>query len=402
MENAADISRLVAQGKALFDDDKFKQAVKVYGQALAKNPRCVDALFGRGVCRWAMDEYDEAIEDLSAALKIDPDHVNARNFRGECYLAKFDIGRSRKDFLDVVKKNVAHGRAYDNLAITCEVRGDWRGAIEWHSKAIVYGEATCQRFRQRGACFSTIGEYSNAFRDFSDALSIDPDDVESLRSRAQICGFFEVDGKETDELHQMQLDDLTRILRLHPNDEDTLEDYIYATVFITPRFEDALAACKRLEQVDKKLLHGCGFLLVCRGEARFKTGDVSGALRDFAAAIRIGEYPSFAYLQRAKLYLHCNEWKKCISDASKSIDADARDWAGHVLRSQAKSKLGRHTEALQDLTHVIDLFPDDPKVVEWLKMRADIFDELNEPAKAEADRKHAASFAATVNRATPD
>ena len=396
------VSQLVAEGQALFEDKKFTQAAKVYSRALAKNPRCVDALFGRGICWWAMDRCDDGIRDLSAVLAIDPNHVNARNFRGECFLGKFDLDRAEKDFSEVVERNILHGRAYDGLAMISELRGNWDQAIEWHSKAIVWGEPTCERLRNRGECFCFVDKYGRALRDYTDALSLDPDDVETLRSRARLGGFEEIEGRDTNELRQMQLDDLRHILRLQPNNQEILEEYVYATVFITPNYEEALEACKRLEKIDKDIFQKDDLVLVCRGEARFRTGDIADALSDYAAAIQMPGNPFFAYWQRAELHFARGDWEMCLADCDSSIAHHPDGYEIYLLRSEANQKLGRHTKALADLTYLIDTSPNHRQIADCLRTRADVYDAMNDPTKATADRKRAAAVATDANLSMRD
>jgi Flp pilus assembly protein TadD len=55
------------RGRELFQAGDYAQACDAFDQAVARDPRCGDAYFGRGVCRYKLKRYRLARSDFNAA-----------------------------------------------------------------------------------------------------------------------------------------------------------------------------------------------------------------------------------------------------------------------------------------------------------------------------------------------
>jgi len=67
-----------ARGNALFDQEKYDEAIAAYDQALARNPGDGGALRERGTAKALRHDYAGAKDDLTAALRQNPNDVEAR------------------------------------------------------------------------------------------------------------------------------------------------------------------------------------------------------------------------------------------------------------------------------------------------------------------------------------
>lgn len=55
------------RGRELFQASNYDQACNAFDRAVALDPRCGDAYFGRGVCRYKLKRYRLARSDFDAA-----------------------------------------------------------------------------------------------------------------------------------------------------------------------------------------------------------------------------------------------------------------------------------------------------------------------------------------------
>jgi serine/threonine protein kinase/WD40 repeat protein/tetratricopeptide (TPR) repeat protein len=93
---------------------------------------------------------------------------------------------------------------------------------------------------------------------------------------------------------------------------------------------------------------------------------------------------------RALAARQCGQWADAVADATWVL----REQPGHLhalwARGESLQRLGRHAEAVEDLTALLKFFPEDADLYE---QRARSYDAVNDRTHADADRKKAAEIA---------
>lgn len=87
---------------ALFEENKFDEAIQMYSEAIKEDPNYSSAYFNRALAYAILSKYDEAVRDAEAVLDIEP----------ESYDAPYVMG------------------------IICEYKKDFAGAKEWYQKSL--------------------------------------------------------------------------------------------------------------------------------------------------------------------------------------------------------------------------------------------------------------------------
>lgn len=75
-----------AQGKALVEAKRFKEAMTYLQQAAAKDPRNADAYNLMGYATRKSGDANGSLQYYNQALAIDPKHLGAHEYIGEAYL----------------------------------------------------------------------------------------------------------------------------------------------------------------------------------------------------------------------------------------------------------------------------------------------------------------------------
>ena len=65
----------VQLGNLYFDAEKYDDAIKWYGEALALEPKDVNVSTDLGVCYYYTNQPDKALEQFDKSLKLDPNHA---------------------------------------------------------------------------------------------------------------------------------------------------------------------------------------------------------------------------------------------------------------------------------------------------------------------------------------
>ncbi len=94
-----------------------------------------------------------------------------------------------------------------------------------------------------------------------------------------------------------------------------------------------------------------------RGVAKWRKGDLDGAIADFSRAITIVPIWPSGYRERGIV----KQWKGDLNgageDLNRAIEIDPKDAYAYFCRGCAKASKGGHAEAIVDYTHAIELNP---------------------------------------------
>ncbi len=76
--------------------------------------------------------------------------------------------------------------AYYNVANTLSQLGDYRGAIELHTKAIEIDPNYVNAYNNKGNCLVQLEEYSNAIKCYDKAIQINPNCVDAYYNKGNV------------------------------------------------------------------------------------------------------------------------------------------------------------------------------------------------------------------------
>lgn len=108
---------LYRQGRYYHGQARYKLALTAYRQALALQPRHVDALTGMGVVYATLGQYDEALRLFGAAASLDPGSATARNNLGYIHWLRNEPEQALQAYRQALKLDPMNARARDNLRL---------------------------------------------------------------------------------------------------------------------------------------------------------------------------------------------------------------------------------------------------------------------------------------------
>lgn len=127
---------LVFEGKRYAIEQKWREAIDLYGKAIKQNPSYGYAFISRGIAYGSQGLFDKAISDFSEALDVFPQYTEAYNNRGVIYEYKGKYNNAISDFTKAIEFDPSCARLYYNRALAHSYKKLYGAAETDFDKAI--------------------------------------------------------------------------------------------------------------------------------------------------------------------------------------------------------------------------------------------------------------------------
>ncbi len=101
---------------------RLKEAVEIYTEVIAKNPRSAEAYNWRGMAEEDLGQLDQALADFNKAIEIAPDYADAYNNRGEVHRKKNMIPQASADYRKAAELDKNFAEAFYNMGLMYELQ----------------------------------------------------------------------------------------------------------------------------------------------------------------------------------------------------------------------------------------------------------------------------------------
>ena len=312
-------SRLLQDGLDMHRRGAVTDAAARYSQILKFEPKNVDALCLLGLAYGELKRSAEAVEFLRKATRLAPKHAVAHNFLGGALkelgradeaLASFDRAIShRPDLMD----------AYVNRAELLMALNRPAQAVETYDRAIAIHPNFFQGWCNRGVALERMNRLEDAIASYDRALALRADLTAAHANRGNALAAL---GR-----HEAAVDSFDRALATKP---DFAEIHLNRgnSLARLRRREEALASYERALAIRPDM-----------AEAQFGRGMVLREQTRFEEAVR------------------------CFDRAIALNRNDAVRGLFHSHRAEALNMLGRFPEALADVSHCLQVAPDDDQAL---------------------------------------
>ncbi|MCP4695881.1 MAG: tetratricopeptide repeat protein, partial [Gammaproteobacteria bacterium] len=170
-----------SRGLAFNNLGQYAEAIACYNKALQINPEDIFSWFHKGYALAKMGRYEESIESCHKTLQINPGHEMAWNSLGAnlVYLGRFD--EAVDAFRKQLKLEPDHKFSWFNLGSVLEQQGRLEEATEAYQKQIELNP------EHGDACFGSVGnalwrlsKTKEAEEVYKRGLSVNPNDIDIL------------------------------------------------------------------------------------------------------------------------------------------------------------------------------------------------------------------------------
>lgn len=173
---------LIAQGKALFEQNQFDRAAEKFTEALRVDPNNAEAYDQRGSCRFNSSEFKASLADFGKAIDLDPKNAEFCKHRAMAYTSLRQFDPAITDMEQAFKLNQGDpapykdllARLYSNRAADHARAERFAEAAEDVTQAMKHDPKAAVFYHQRGSCYFNMKQFEKAAADFSGAIEREP------------------------------------------------------------------------------------------------------------------------------------------------------------------------------------------------------------------------------------
>ena len=159
-------SRLTREGNAALEAGQWEEAVRCYTEALARNPRNTDALYGRSSARLVTGKEYYL---LARAAAGEGESVHAREIASK---ADRDFALAAEDAAALLKIDAESSGACYILGCVALYQADWQGALDAFSETIRRAPEMADAYQRRGEVYGFINDLENESADLKRAAEL--------------------------------------------------------------------------------------------------------------------------------------------------------------------------------------------------------------------------------------
>lgn len=254
-------STLLARADTLLVHWKWKAAKKIYDQVIAKGGGKARTYYTRAVCeRWLGEKRSVVIGDLTEALRLDPKLYAAWMLRADRYA-----------------ENLMFDRAIEDLTSAIGCAGDTAHLFT--------------AYLERGTAYYHVRSFDRSVDDLSTCIRMDSTRYSAL---GRLSNTLDEMGRSEEAIRMQE-----RYVELVPDD---FTGYMNTGFMLAKggRYAEAL------DWYGKAFEHGGSTkyqLWNNQGYAKYKLGDLDGALKDIRRSLKMRSWNSYAYRNLALVYL---------------------------------------------------------------------------------------------------
>jgi tetratricopeptide (TPR) repeat protein len=147
-----------SDGIALFEQEKYEQAIRFFSGELKTQPDNPVANFYLGRSFLALNQAREAVNYLKNAAKLSPTNPDYQFWLGVGYWANMEFEKERQSYLDALKLSPNHLQANLYLGHSYMDRNQWKAALIQYDRVLAINPAIPDALYNRAIVFRQLGK----------------------------------------------------------------------------------------------------------------------------------------------------------------------------------------------------------------------------------------------------
>ena len=166
--------------------DWYNKAVEHYTEAIALNPKLIQAYNNRGNVYRSKGKFDTAIQDYNTAIALNPEFAGAYHNRGAAYGKKGELDSAIQNYNTAIALNPELADTYSNRGYTYLEIGNLEKAVQDYNRAIALNSNDAETYNNRGAAYYRKGEFDTAIQDYNTTIDLNPEFADAYYNRGEV------------------------------------------------------------------------------------------------------------------------------------------------------------------------------------------------------------------------
>lgn len=319
---------------------KYELAREALDKIIEASPQDGKALYQRGISNRRLKNSQAAVTDFTNAMRFGRGKADCLWQRARCYYSLRQYQLALEDLTGAIHLNSMNAQFYQDRGEVLIAMNEHQSALLDFDKAIRLKPSMDTAYHLRGTIYYTLGEYQLADRDLSKAISLRP----------AVGGYYNDRGcnNQKRNLHKEAIADFNKAQELDPSIPQISENRALSFERLGQHQKaiDGYTAALQVRQGKN-----CAAIYSSRGCARFRNHDVTGAIKDLNAAIKM--YPRYgsAYSNLAHIFYQQGNLSEAKKYADRAIALNPGLGAPYQVRGMIFAKSGDLEQSLSDLNN---------------------------------------------------
>lgn len=350
-----DTEVLFAQAYKLQYEGQLPQAISLYEQILALDPKHLDSLHFLGLIYAQLGDMDNALLYLLQALSISPNNVSLLNNLANAYKKSHQLNKAIEYYQHAIQLAPEYAQAHNNLATVYALLNNYPKALFHYSKAVHTEPDFSAAHFNLGLLLLQNNQLEAAKTQFNNVISLNPSHTEALfylgvlhleknalsEAENAFQNVLTQDDKQIEALsnlgvialkrqqNQLAIDYFSKALALD-NDNIEARNNLAATFMHHDRFENALMHYDVLLQKDPDNIE----YLYNSGVAQMALGHLNEATLLFDHVIQLEETHTSTLNNLAAIYIKMEQKEKAREYLERALAINPEDTiSAHMLHA---------------------------------------------------------------------
>ncbi|NEN80893.1 tetratricopeptide repeat protein [Paenibacillus elgii] len=271
----SELRNYLKQGDLLIASDKFDEAMQAYDKAIALDPHCEEAFYGKGkVLSHYTSEADKAIEAFNKASELNPYYAEAYFEKGKIFSNTGKVDKAIQAYDKAIQLKPDFADAFYEKGSILEVTGstiqmedpgnevvisNFSEAIQALNRAIELKPNFAKAHFIKGIALMQLDKYNDAIETLNKAIELDPRNTQAYIQKAR--------SLERLALYDEAIQTLDKATGAIPSEELDVIYYEKAMIYAA----DLNDAEKAIENLKQCLEINWNYIKVAGAEEKFKS-----------------------------------------------------------------------------------------------------------------------------------
>ncbi len=318
---------------------RYTEAIEEYSRAaeLEEDVRIkANFLYLRGIALYELGKYQDAYADFKKACHLRPNHAGSWIWKSAACARLEKWTDAIAGLQSAIATRPSSQDEYRKLGKPVAEK-----AIEFFDRQQQRGQTTPDLFRRRALALQFLGKFDQAIEDYTNALVMDPDNVETMIRRGQ--AYSSRGGKNKEAVRDFK----SAIKRDRGNDQALF--HLANTRFHEREYQLALRDIRRAIESSPRNVRYYGLY----ADILQKLGQHAGVIEALDRATLLDSTDPVTYQKRGNVHFLRRNYVNAISDFTRSLELSPNQPEVSLTRGQAYLKAEQPQQAIEDFERVL-------------------------------------------------